>query len=64
LGNDEALAVAAGDNWVAVATDTNMLRLFTVDGSQTDIFAVPGPIVCLSGFKSELFVVYHTGVGK
>ena len=61
---EEALAVAASQGWIAVATDTRNLRLFTVAGTQREIVSLPGPIVCLSGHKNRLLAVYHSGMGK
>ena len=61
---EEALAIAAAQGWVAVATDTRNLRLFTVAGTQREVVSLPGPIVCLSGHKNRLLVVYHSGMGE
>ncbi|PSN43420.1 WD repeat and HMG-box DNA-binding protein 1 [Blattella germanica] len=60
---EEALAVAAGQGWVAVATDTRSLRLFTVAGTQREAASLPGPVVCLAGHKNRLLAVYHDGMG-
>ncbi|KAJ9590981.1 hypothetical protein L9F63_015987 [Diploptera punctata] len=60
---EEALAVAAAQGWVAVATDTRYLRLFTVTGTQREVVSLPGPIVCVCGYKNRLLAVYHSGMG-
>jgi chromosome transmission fidelity protein 4 len=61
---EEALAVAAGKGWIAVATDTRNLRLFTVTGTQREVVSLPGPIVCVAGYRKRLLTVFHNGMGK
>lgn len=61
---EEALAVAAGKGWVAVATDTRNLRLFTVAGTQREVVSLPGPVVCVGGYRNRLLTVFHSGIGK
>ncbi|XP_036354966.1 WD repeat and HMG-box DNA-binding protein 1-like [Octopus sinensis] len=60
---EEILAVTAAETWVAMATSERLLRLFTMTGIQKEILTLAGPIVCLSGFKDFLMVVYHRGGG-
>lgn len=60
---EEILAVSVGQGWIAMATDTRNLRVFTVGGTQREVLSLPGPIVCLNGHKNKLFVVYHNGAG-
>ena len=61
---EDAVAVAIGDKWVAVATDKRNLRMFSNAGVQRSVHCIPGPVVCLAGLKNLLLVVYHSGVGK
>lgn len=63
LGED-ALALAVGDTWVAVATSRRLLRLFSNSGLQRGMISLPGPIICLTGHGPKLFMAYHTGMGK
>jgi chromosome transmission fidelity protein 4 len=63
LGED-TLALAVGDSWVAVATSRRLLRLFSNSGLQRAIISLPGPIICLAGHGSKLFIAYHTSLGK
>ncbi|XP_046632303.1 WD repeat and HMG-box DNA-binding protein 1-like isoform X3 [Daphnia pulicaria] len=58
-----ALALAAGDAWVAVATSRNLLRLFSNSGLQRAMISLPGPILCLAGNGSKLFMAYHSSLG-
>ncbi len=60
---EDALALAVGDSWVAVATSRRLLRLFTTSGLQRGIISLPGPIVCLAGHTSKLMMAYHTSIG-
>lgn len=61
---EEALAIAAGKGWVAVATDTRNLRLYTVAGTQREVISLPGPVVCVAGHRNKLLVIFHNGMGK
>ncbi|CAG2057194.1 unnamed protein product, partial [Timema podura] len=58
-----ALCVALGEGWLAVATDTRTLRIWTLCGSQREVVALPGPVLCLAGHKHKLIVVCHVGIG-
>ncbi|KAL7298415.1 hypothetical protein TKK_0008609 [Trichogramma kaykai] len=60
---EDALAVAAGSNFVAVATTSRMLRLFMPCGTQREIIALPGEIVAMNGLGQNLAVVYHSSIG-
>lgn len=62
LGED-ALALAVGDSWVAVATSRRLLRLFSNSGLQRAVISLPGPIICLAGHGPKLFMAYHAGMG-
>ena len=48
---------------MAAATDKRMVRMFTVSGVQREMFALPGPLVCIAGHGKQLMVVYHAGTG-
>ena len=51
--------VALGDTWVAVATDKNYIRLFSLGGTQREIISIPGgQVVTLSG-RDQLIIVYQ-----
>ncbi|XP_076761304.1 WD repeat and HMG-box DNA-binding protein 1 isoform X2 [Xylocopa sonorina] len=61
--DEEGHCIAAGDNFVALSTSKRHLRIFTVGGTQREIVAVPGPVVAMNGFKNDLVLAYHTGIG-
>lgn len=61
---EDALAVVANDTWIVVATDTRMLRIFSVAGTQREIISLPGPIVCLAAKNNKLAAVFHTGISE
>jgi chromosome transmission fidelity protein 4 len=61
---EEALAVAAGNNFVAVATSARTLRIFMVGGTQREVIALPGPVVAMNGYGNNLAVTYHSSIGK
>ncbi|XP_053408161.1 WD repeat and HMG-box DNA-binding protein 1-like isoform X2 [Mercenaria mercenaria] len=61
--DEEIQCVTLGEGWLAAATEARNLRLFSVAGVQKEIFALPGPVVCMSGHQNQLIVVYHRGMG-
>lgn len=56
---EEIQGIAAGDNFVAVATDAGIIRFFTSMGTQREVIAIPGPVVALSASENKLAVVYY-----
>ena len=65
LPSKESIAtIAMGDGWIAMATNKQLLRLFTVGGVQKEVISLPGPAVTLAGWGGRLAVVYHTGPGR
>ena len=61
---EEALAIAVGDHFVAVATSRRLLRLFSTSGLQRAMVSMPGPVICLAGHGSKLFLSYHSSMSK
>ncbi|XP_069382482.1 WD repeat and HMG-box DNA-binding protein 1 isoform X1 [Paralichthys olivaceus] len=60
---EDARALCLGQGWVAVATSTLMLRLFSIGGVQREIFSLPGPVVCMAAHGEQLLIVYHRATG-
>ncbi|XP_014251376.1 WD repeat and HMG-box DNA-binding protein 1 [Cimex lectularius] len=60
---EEIVGVSAGEDWVAAAVDNSALRLFSLDGTQIDIFSIPGNFVTMAGHLNKLAVVFHIGIG-
>lgn len=56
--------LAAGENFVAVATDAGFIRFFTTMGTQREVVAVSGPVVALAAWENNLAVVYHTSTTR
>ena len=52
-------AIALGGTWAAVATDKRHLRIFTIGGAQRQVLTLPGPVVAMSGYSSQLLVALH-----
>ncbi|XP_055956796.1 WD repeat and HMG-box DNA-binding protein 1 [Patella vulgata] len=61
--DEDIQAVTIGNGWLAVATSTRNVRLFTVAGLQQDTFIIPGPIVSMAAKNNKLILVYHRGMG-
>lgn len=58
---EEIIAVGASEKLVAVATDVNNLRIFSVMGTQRELIALPGPTVAVAGHGDAIIVAYHAG---
>ena len=56
--------VALGDEWVAVATNKNYVRLFSLGGSQREVISYVGQIVSLAGRGEHLIIVYQETPSK
>ncbi|XP_014610650.1 PREDICTED: WD repeat and HMG-box DNA-binding protein 1-like [Polistes canadensis] len=60
---EDGQCVAAGDNFVAIATSRRYLRIFMIGGTQREVIALPGPVVTMNAFNNHLVVAYHDGLG-
>ncbi|CAI8014341.1 WD repeat and HMG-box DNA-binding protein 1 [Geodia barretti] len=56
---ESATGLSLGNGWVAVATDKQLLRVFSLGGMQRDVLCVAGVIVGVAGWGSRLAVVYQ-----
>lgn len=57
---EEIQAIAAGETFVAAATDARVIRFFTTMGTQREVVAVPGTVVAMTALENKLAVAYHT----
>jgi len=57
--NESIECVAIGDKWMAFASSSQDLRIFSLGGLQLSSMTVPGPVVCLASSNNRLVVVYH-----
>ncbi|XP_063971990.1 WD repeat and HMG-box DNA-binding protein 1 [Diachasmimorpha longicaudata] len=62
-GDEEVQAVAAGNNFIVLATSKRHLRIFMISGVQREIVAIPGSVVAMNALGNQLVVAYHSGVG-
>ncbi|XP_053663398.1 WD repeat and HMG-box DNA-binding protein 1 [Anopheles marshallii] len=56
---EEVIAVTAADKIVVVATDSRLLRVFTMRGTQREVISVAGPIIALAAYGDHFLVAYH-----
>lgn len=73
--HDTIVGVALGPTFIAMATQNQLLRLFTPGGTQREVFCLPGPLLCMVGAsmfslraqelkpRDNLMVFYHKGTG-
>jgi len=43
-----------------VATNLNMLRLFTIGGIQLNVLCIPGPVVAMAAHLHKLSIAYSS----
>jgi hypothetical protein len=58
---ETVVGVALGRSWIAVATSTNLVRIFSCTGVQLAVTRAAGPVVCITGADQQLAVFYHRG---
>lgn len=58
---EEIVAVGASEKLVAVATDANNLRIFSVMGTQRELVCLPGQAVAIAGYGDTIIVAFHSG---
>jgi len=56
---EDAIALAIGDTWVAVATSKQYIRIISYGNIQKFIFSMESPVVSMVGHGNLLAVVYH-----
>lgn len=56
---EEAVNVAVGTTWAAVATNRDWVRVFRYSGVQEHITILPGSVVSMTGCNSLLAICYH-----
>ena len=59
---ESAEVLAIGVKWWAVATDSNYIRVFSIEGVQTFIMSHNWPIVSLLGYENLLCIISHNGL--
>ena len=64
FGDEDILLISCGDGWVSVVTDVPTLHLFSADGTQTDLVSLSGRPVSIAGYKQNLCIIMHCGIGK
>jgi chromosome transmission fidelity protein 4 len=55
---EQVEAVAVGDEWIAIATSSRFLRIFTTSGIQRAVLSVAGDVVSMVGQQRKLAVVF------
>ncbi|CAK8678263.1 unnamed protein product [Clavelina lepadiformis] len=60
---EEIKAVAIGENWLAACTSALHVRLFSLGGTQRQMFSISGPVVAMAAHTDQLLIVYHITQG-
>ncbi|KAF4522523.1 hypothetical protein B566_EDAN009970 [Ephemera danica] len=57
--DEEVVGLAASEDFIAVATNLQYLRLLTIGGVQREVYSIPGRFLCMAASKSKLMIVSH-----
>ncbi|CAL1538540.1 unnamed protein product [Lymnaea stagnalis] len=60
---EDIRAITLTETWVAVATESRNIRIFSIGGLQRQIFSLPGCVVALAAHGNQLLALYHKGMG-
>eukprot|EP00960_Hanusia_phi_P077656 768724-Hanusia_phi.AAC.7 len=58
--NEEIMAVATSESWIAAATSKRILRIFSTSCVQLMTVMYPGPALCMHGCNDFLCFIHHT----
>ncbi|KAB0794930.1 hypothetical protein PPYR_11769 [Photinus pyralis] len=61
---EEIICIACSDNLVCLGTSNNFIRVYSIYGTQKGLFAVPGPLVCMTARSSMLLSAYHSSLPR
>jgi hypothetical protein len=62
--NEIICAVTMGDGWIAIATTSQLLRLYTSAGLELRILCLSGSVICLCGVYTRLSVTLQKNRSK
>ena len=60
IKEDHLELVRLTDNYVLLATKQRFLRLFSLSGIQQCIIRLHGPIICLSTYSNQIWIIHHS----
>ncbi|XP_008197856.2 WD repeat and HMG-box DNA-binding protein 1 [Tribolium castaneum] len=58
---EEIVLVSASENLICFATNSYIVRVCSIFGTQRGIVSVPGPLVSMASFQNSVLVAYHSG---
>lgn len=61
--NEKIELVSLGEDFLAVATSQRLIRLMSLSGIQQRIVRLQGPIVSMSAYQSQLWIIHHSTQG-
>jgi chromosome transmission fidelity protein 4 len=61
--DEEVIGLTASEDFIAVATNKQFLRLLTIGGVQREIYSIPGRFLCMAASQTKLMIVSHASPG-
>jgi hypothetical protein len=61
--NDKIELVSLGEDFLAIATSQRLIRLMSLSGIQQRIIRLQGPVVSISAYQNQLWIIHHSTQG-
>ncbi len=61
--NDKIELVSLGEDFIAIGTSQRLIRLISLSGIQQRIIRLQGPIVSMSAYQNQLWIIQHSTQG-
>jgi hypothetical protein len=61
--NDKIELVSLGEDFIAIGTSQRLIRLMSLSGIQQRIIRLQGPIVSMSAYQNQLWIIHHSTQG-
>jgi chromosome transmission fidelity protein 4 len=61
--NEKIEIVTLGEDFIAIGTSQRLIRLMSLSGIQQRIIRLQGPIVSISAYQNQLWIIHHSTQG-
>jgi chromosome transmission fidelity protein 4 len=61
--NDKIEMISLADDFIAIGTSQRLIRLMSLSGIQQRIIRLQGPIISISAYQNQLWIIHHSTQG-
>ena len=61
--NEKIEMISLTEHFIAIGTSNRLIRLLTLSGIQQRIIRLQGPILSLSAYQNQLWIIHHSTQG-